>query len=337
MPSIKDIAIELGVSTTTVSLVLSGKHHNGRVSKVTVDKVQECARRLNYHPNMIAKSLKSGSSKSVGLIVADITNAYFSRLVFVIQNNLQKLGYTTLIMNTNESVDQMGNNITMLQNRQVDGFIIVPTAGGEKYIKNLMAQNYPLVLLDRYYTGIDSCNVMSDNYGALYNCVNKLVESGKKRVCFVSIENNMIQVSERLRGYREAMQSHGLFDEKDIFLVDYNAPEAQMAVAIDQIFSAKERYDTIIFAINRLSTIGAKMIIKRGIVIGEDIQIVYFDSNKTFDLLPNKLPHIVQQTQQLGDTATELLLEQLNTASTFVAKTYLLPCCLNNFCTFVPQ
>ncbi len=331
MASIKDIAAKLGISTTTVSLVLTSKYHNGRISKTMVDKVLHTANKMNYHPNIIAKSLKSGSTKSVGLIVADITNPFFAQLVFVIQNRMLKFGYTTLIMNTNENVNQMGNTITMLQDRRVDGFIIVPTIGGNKHIKSLIHQRYPLVLMDRYYQDIESCNVLSDNYTAIYTCVQKLIGKGKKRICYVSITNDMIQVSERLRGFREAMSNHGELNEDDILLVDYDTPERQMKIAIDHILTTEGGYDAVIFAINRLSNIGAKELMNRGVDIGKDIEIVYFDKNNAFHLIPNKIPHIIQPIEEIGNLASDLLLQQINNDAEFKVQTHLLACHLRDF------
>ncbi|MFR9602730.1 MAG: LacI family DNA-binding transcriptional regulator [Rikenellaceae bacterium] len=332
MASIKDIAQELGISSTTVSLVLTGKYHNGRISKAMVDKVLHTANKMNYHPNIIAKSLKSGSTKSVGLIVADITNPYFAQLVFVIQNYLLKFGYTTIIMNTNENVNQMENTITMLHDRRVDGFIIVPTFGGDRHIKNLIRQGYSLVLMDRFYPEIESCSVMSDNYLAIHNSVDRLVESNASgRIYYVSITNNMVQVSERLRGYREAMENRGLLREEDIYLVDYDSPQNQLELAIDNILTSATNNDTIIFAINRLSTIGAKILMSRGIEIGRDIKVVYFDKTNTFDLLPYPTPHITQPIEQIGTLSAKLLLQQLNKEESFKAQTHLLPCSLHNF------
>ncbi|MFR9621037.1 MAG: LacI family DNA-binding transcriptional regulator [Rikenellaceae bacterium] len=339
MASIKDIAAELGVSTTTVSLVLSGKYHNGRISKGMVERVLESAKRLNYHPNMIAKSLKLGSSKSVGLIVADITNPYFAKLVFVIQTHLQNAGYTLLIMNTNESVEQMGNTITMLQDRRVDGFIIAPTVGGEEHIKTLLGQNMPLVLIDRYYRDVESCNVLSDNYTAIYKSVLRLSAAGHHRICFVSIDNDMIQISERQRGYCEAMAHIEL--PEHIWLVDYDTPQAQMESAMSEILEMDGGCDAIIFAINRLSAIGAKILVQRGVVIGRDIDVVYFDKNNIFNLLPNHVPNIIQPIEEVGNLASELLLQQINKSHAdnssidnsnvdnsveFQPSTHLLPC-----------
>lgn len=331
MASIKDIALEVGVSAATVSLVLSNKYKNGRISKAVAQRVLDAAKSLNYHPNLIARGLKYGTTKSIGLVIADITNPFFAQLAFNIQQYMQKYGYAVLIMNTNEDVKQMGETINMLQNRQVDGYIIVPTKGGEEYVRSLIDQNSPLVLMDRYYESIETCNVLSDNFAAMYQCTTNLLKHGHKRICFISCNIDMIQIKERERGYREAMIDNKALSEQYIHIVDYDTPRDEMQQSIDKIFSDNTPYDVIIFAINRLATIGARMITEKGKEIGKDIMVVYFDKNLIFDLILHPMPHIIQPIDEIGTLTSQLLLEQINSSSTFKRESHLLSCSLVDF------
>lgn len=123
-PSLKTIADELGISTAAVSIVLSGKNDKGRVSEETSKKIFEKAKEINYMPNTLAKGLRMGSSKTLGLVVADISNVFFGTLALYIQAYAEKEGYAIIIVNTGENFDKMEKMIKLLKARQVDGFII---------------------------------------------------------------------------------------------------------------------------------------------------------------------------------------------------------------------
>ena len=153
--SLKVLADEVGVSVASVSLVLNGKNKNKRVSEEVSQKIIEKAAELNYVPNSLAKGLKMGQSKTIGLIVADISNVFFGTLALHIQNYAEKEGYTVVIGNTNERLEEMDKMITFLNSRQVDGLIITPTEGSEKLVQSLIKHKKPLVLVDRTCSGLN--------------------------------------------------------------------------------------------------------------------------------------------------------------------------------------
>lgn len=178
--SLKNIAEKLGISVATVSLVLNGKAKNGRISDEMVKKVKDCAREMNYQPNRIARSLRTRRSNTIGLIVADISNIFFGKLAFYIQEEAEKHGFSVVITNTNESDEKMDDAIRILRGQQVDGFIIVPTENGEKSIQNLINNKIPLVLIDRHYPSVQSSYVMTDGYTTSLKATNQLIKKVAK-------------------------------------------------------------------------------------------------------------------------------------------------------------
>ena len=140
--SIQDIADKLGVSKGTVSLVLSGKAEGSRISDEMSKKVKETAEEMNYQPNEIARSLSTGKTMTIGVIVTDISNEFFGNLTFHIQEQAKKYGYTVITTNTNESLDEFSNAVTTLLNKQVDGIIFVPVDNGRQIAENEKQQGY---------------------------------------------------------------------------------------------------------------------------------------------------------------------------------------------------
>ena len=175
--SLKTIANELGVSSATVSLVLNGKDKNGRVSKELSKKILEKAAELNYIPNTLAKSLKVGKSNTIGLIIADISNIFFGTLALYIQNFAQQKGYTVIIGNTNENLNEMELVINFLSSRQVDGFIITPTEKSQDLLNKLTLNNIPLVLVDRTFPELNVNSVMINNYEISYKATEQLIKN----------------------------------------------------------------------------------------------------------------------------------------------------------------
>ncbi len=166
--SLSDIARKLGVSTTLVSLVLNGKTEESRISKEVAQKVLKTAREMNYKPNQLARGLRTGKTKTLAFIVADISNIFFARLARVIEDEAEKYGYKVMFGSSDESPEDLSEMLDIFQERKVDGFIISPTIGSRKFIAQLRRKNIPFVLIDRYFPELKSNYVIVDNYEASY-------------------------------------------------------------------------------------------------------------------------------------------------------------------------
>lgn len=308
--SIKDIAREAGVSNATVSLVLNGKEKEGRVSKEVADRVRKIADEMNYQPNGLARSLQCGRTYTIGLIVADISNPFFGTLAYYVQEQIEKAGYTVMIMNTNESDQQIDKIISNLVNRQVDGYIIVPTEHGEPYINRLLNSNVPLVLLDRYYPALPTYNVMIDSYQASFQATNLLIRKGCKNVGLLMYQNTQSHMNERKHGYIDALQQAGLFKEELIKQVDFSNLKSDIYNAVASLLQLK--VDGILFATNTISLLGLHALMENGIKILDEIQVVCFDRSEAFEFMPHPIPYIQQPIEAMGRKAADLLLEQLS-------------------------
>lgn len=309
--SIKNIAEKLGVSNATVSLVLSGKHKEGRVSNELAQKIKQTAREMNYQPNSIARSLRVGSSQTIGLIVADISNLFFSSLAFHIQEEAEKYGYCVLITNTNESVDKMDTIIDVFRNRQVDGFIIVPAENSEKHIQKLVDDNVSLVLVDRSFPFIETNSVVIDNYKASFDATKLLIEEKCKKIALITYKNNLPHILERKSGYIDALTYSGMSDRICIKEIRYSNINEDIDQAIEELYEAEGNVDGIYFSTNTISMLGIKSLMKRGIDISKDVKVVCFDKNEAFELMSIPIPYVLQPIAEIGKKAVDILINEM--------------------------
>ncbi|MDR1866602.1 MAG: LacI family transcriptional regulator [Bacteroidales bacterium] len=309
--SIKDVANRLGVSTATVSLVLNGKDKDGRVSENMAEKIRKEAKAMNYKPNNFARALRSGRSETIGLIIADISNPFFSHLAFHIQEHAERFGYSVIITNTNEDTAKMGKMISVLKSRQVDGFIIVPTENGKKYIDELLQDQFPLVLLDRYFSGINVSYVGVNNFQASMQATDYLLKCGCKRIALVIYKTNLRHMQERRDGYVAALAKYDLYDSRLIKEIDYRTIVNDMNRVVFDLMAGKEKIDGFFFSTNTISTLGLKKLAELNIKTPDDIKAVCFDKNDAFDFPGIAIPFVQQPIHEMGKRAVELLIEQM--------------------------
>ena len=308
--SIKDIAIALGVSNATVSLVINGKEKEGRVGHEMAEKIRAKAKELNYEPNNLARSLRIGRSETIGLIVADISNIFFATLAFHIQEYAEKLGYTIIITNTNEDTSKMEKMIQTLQSRQVDGFIIVPTENGEEYISKLVTSKIPVVLLDRCFPAIETSHVMIDNYQTSWLATKHLIALGCKKIALLTYQNKLHHMIERKRGYVEAVQKASIFDPALIKEVSYENITEDTTNAINDLLKIKD-LDGIFFSTDSICVAGIKYMQQLDRDLFKKINLMSFDRNEIFDFVNYDVPYMMQPMPEMGRKAIDILMNQI--------------------------
>ncbi|MRG45002.1 substrate-binding domain-containing protein [Chitinophaga sp. SYP-B3965] len=309
--SLKDIAQEAGVSTALVSYVLTNKEEKARVGQEMAKKIRKIARKLNYQPNHIARSLKSGRSDTIGLIVADISNPFFANIARTIEDEAKRNNYTVIFGSSDENVDKSRDLINVLLNRQVDGLILIPTEGSEQQIKTLQNQNVPFVLIDRYFPDIPASHISINNYESAYNAVSHLIKMGRQQIGMIAYKTALHHISERKRGYMEA-----LTDQKKSLmkLARYSHLKEDIKLAIDQLLNARKPADALFFATNSLAIEGLKYINELGIRVPEDLAVVSFDESEAFDLFYSPVTYVRQPILEMGKEAVRVLLEQIKDA-----------------------
>ena len=301
----------MGVSTALVSYVLNNLKE-GRISKVVAQKIRETAKELNYRTNQIAKSLKINKTFTIGLIVADISNPFFSGLARIIEDEADKKNYTVIFGSSDENAQKSWKLINALVDRQVDGFIIAPAENTESNLTYLKDHDIPFVLIDRYFPGLETNWVAIDNYKAAYTAVQHMIDSGNKRPGMVTFNTTLYNLNERKRGYLDALKDNNITFKKnwckEIF---FNDAEAGVANALKDLLSLPQPVDSLLFASNILATYGLKYIHAMGIKVPGDLAIVTFDQMDASDLFYAPLTYLKQPIQEMGEMATKILLENI--------------------------
>lgn len=308
--SMRDIAEKVGVSTALVSYVLNGLEKEKRVGPEVVKKIQSAAKELKYKPNQIARSLRKGSTSTIGLIVADISNPFFGQLARVVEDEAAKLGYTVIFGSSDEDCYKTETLIGTLLNRQVDGIILTPAEGCKEQIKELIEMGLPLVLIDRYIPEVSTNYVILDNYMATYNAVKCFISKGYVKIKMIAYDSPLIHMKERIRGYIEAMHDNNL--EKQILIkkVRFNHMKNDMEEIMKELLNNKET-NAILFATNTLSINGLYSIRKQNIKVPEELAIIGFDGHEVFDFFQSPLTYIQQPLEDMGKESVKVLIDQI--------------------------
>jgi LacI family transcriptional regulator len=309
--SLKDIAEKAGVSTALVSYVMNGKEN--RVSAGIAIKIKQIAEELNYQPNHLAKSLRSGKTFTIGLIIADISNPFFANIARVVEDEAKKAGYTVIIGSSDENATKSWDLLNVLVNRQVDGFIIVAEEGSERNVLFLKEKKIPFVLLDRHFPDIQTDFVVTNNFKASYDATMHLLQNGYTRIGMIAYDSDMFHTLERIRGYHLALHEKRITLPKDCLKrVPFKDMDARVKAEIDNLFKGVNPIDALIFATYGLAVNGLKYLNEKKIRVPEDLAIVSYGQAEGFDLYYCPISYIKQPLEQLGKTAVEMLIARIN-------------------------
>ncbi len=309
--SLKDIADKLGISTALVSYVLNGQEKEKRVGAEVVLRIKKAVEEMNYIPNQIARSLRKGTTNTIGLIVADIANPFFGTMARIVENEANRCGYTVVIGSSDEDCKKSSMLINNFLNRQVDGLIIVPSEGCENQVKSLIKRGIPLVLFDRYTPDLSSNHVVLDNYLASFDAISHLIQQGYKRIGMIAYRSGLIHMKERVRGYVEAMKDHKL--EKYILIkeVKHENVKIETEQALQEITHGEKKIDAIFFATNTLSISGLYGIQKMGLKVPDELGVIGFDGAEAFDFFYSPLSYIRQPIDEMVKESVKILFDQI--------------------------
>jgi LacI family transcriptional regulator len=306
--SLKDIAREVGVSVALVSYVLNNRFEN-RINKDVAEKIRNTAQKLQYRPNQIAKSLKTNKTFTIGLIVADISNPFSSSLARIIEDEGAKYGYTVIFGSSDEDLAKFEALTNAFINRQVDGLILLPPSGSEALLLRLKAMRFPFVIADRYFPKLEAHCVNVDNLKAAYDAVSLFIEHGKKAVGLINYKTDLAHLNDRTKGYTQALKDAGVSVNKNwIRKVDISNDPPEIEKAVASLLSAPS-VNAIFFASNRIAVHALKYIQDQQIPVPQTLELIGFDENEVFDFIKPQLSFVKQPMLQLGQVATELLVD----------------------------
>ncbi len=310
--SLNDIAEQLGVSKTLVSLVLNGKAKEQRISDEICRKVTDLARELNYQPNQIAKGLRTGRTNTIGLMIADIANPFFGKLGREIENEASLHGYRVMFCSSDENAQKSKQQIQILQQGQVDGFIISPPAGSIDQIQALEKSKTPYVLIDRYFPEIDSSYIVVDNFQAAYDATLHLIKRGYQKIACVTINVELINMNQRLEGYKKALidSGHEVMDDM-IKILPFSHEKDDVLEAVKQLVADNNRADAILFSTSKVGIMGLESIHSLGLKIPGDMAVVSFDDPDAYKISAPPVTAISQPLNEIGRQSVRVLMEMI--------------------------
>jgi DNA-binding LacI/PurR family transcriptional regulator len=308
--TIKDIARALGLSTSTVSRALRDSYE---ISPETKKLVLEYAEKINYHPNPIALSLKERRSRSIGVIVCEIANSFFSQTINGIESIAYNNGYNVIIAQSRESVDREMLNLQYLVSRSIDGLIISVSTETKDftYFKELSQKGLPIVFFDRIVDEIETHKVIVDNYKGAYDATVHLINCGYRNIASVSNPEGLSITKERLAGYKAALADHNI--EIHDSLIKYCQHGGMIVSEIEDVVSEllklKKRPDAIFASADKLTTGCLRILRSKGIAVPGDMGLIGFSNTDLTELLDPPLSVIRQPAFEMGEVAMNLLLQ----------------------------
>lgn len=307
--SLIDIAKKFNVSPTTVSFILNGKAKEKRISNELKEKVLKFVDEVNYKPNLLARSFRTGKTNTIGLMVEDIANPFFANLARYIEEKAYKNGYKILYCSTGNDPAKAKELIEMFRDRRIDGYIITPTDGIKEEIDQLVSNGVPVILFDRHYENAPHDFVVLDNYQSVFKAVEHLVAQGFKEIGFVTISSLQSQMQQRLAGYEEAIDKFGL--RSYVKELPYNLDVDTAAEFIVDFLKRKKNLDAVIFGTNYLGISGLKAIRQVKLSIPGDIAVVSFDDHTVFELYSPAITAIAQPVEAMAEQLINILLDKL--------------------------
>lgn len=308
--TLKDIASKAGVSTSLVSFVLNGKQKRYRVNQEVAERIKRIAQELDYKPNDHAKGQKNNISRTIGVIVPQISNHFFSKIVQAIEYYTEKYNYLAIFASSEEKAEKMELQIDRMLKKQVDGLILVPCEGSEDTIQTLVDRDVPIVLIDRYFPDIRTHYVSLNNEASAYKATVHLITQGFSKVVFIGYDMNLSHMKSRIKGYTQAMTDYNFTNNIRVKYVNNSTEASNYGKVLKSVIDSGA--DSILFATNTIAINSLYYLQRNSIRIPEQLGLVGFDSDTAFDFFYAPLTCIKQPIEQMAEKATAILLEHIN-------------------------
>lgn len=310
--TIKDIARAVGVAHSTVSRALNG---DPRISKATREKVLQAARELNYRPNLPARALARGRVLSIGLVVPDVSEPFYGRIVAGVDRVTFDAGFNLVLYITHADRQRELAALEQIRHGRVDGMILMIRKARAQAVVELKEQGVPLVLLLQKIRGSGIDSVRIDNVGGAAEAVRHLIDGGHRRIALISGPSHAPDARERIKGYRAALDQAGIpYREELVVRGDFSFASGFRAV--DALLRGPaSQWPTAIFAANDHMAMGAiKRLAERGIAVPRDIAVVGFDDIAPAAYFQPSLTTVRQPIDESGRKAAELLIARIQGA-----------------------
>lgn len=309
-PTLKDIANALGLSTSTVSRALRDTYE---ISAKTKKLVFDYAEKINYQPNPNALSLKERRTKSIGVVVSEVANHYFSQAINGIESIAYDRGYHVIITQTHESYDREKINVQHLASRSIDGLLVSLSAetSDTSHLKYLHERGMPMVFFDRVPSNINTHKITANNEQGAFDATSHLIRSGCKKIAHVTSSEHLSISIERLRGYTAALNKYDLRVNPDYIKYCPHGgmfPE-ETEKAVTELINLPDKPDAIFIAGDRLSIGCLEVLKKLDIKVPGQMAIAGFSNSDVLNLFEYPISSVRQPAFEMGEAATEMLLQ----------------------------
>ena len=307
MATIKDVARKAGVSQSTISKYMNG----GNVRPENAEAIRQAIAELDYRVNPFARSLKTNQSRSIGVLLPDMTAPFYGTVVMALDKVLREHGYHSLISCYGSNHGLERDNLQFLLSTGVDGLIYAPeNISAEEFYELTSSRNIPMVQVDRVIQGVQSDAVLVDNSAAAYHAVSRLVSRGHRRIAAITGPKSVFSARERLVGYLRALEDHGILYDDSLVISDENT-FATGYRGCEALLSLPEP-PTAVFATNYDITIGLITAAReRGVRIPEQVDIVGFDCPAVCSMMNPPMPVVHQPEAEIGQKAASFLIQRL--------------------------
>ena len=291
----------------TVSRVIN---NSGYISQETRQRVEQAIAELGYVPNALARGLRFKQTKTLALVLTDITNPFFTTLARGVEDTASEQGFSVMFCNTDESEEKEASYLNVLVQKQVDGVLLVPAQSAPESVTFLRERGVRFVVLDRRIPGTDADTVRGDSEQGAYALVRHLLELGHRRIAALSGPQAVSTASDRVAGYQRALAESGLTPEPA--LVRYGSFTQESGCTMARAALALPQPPTALFTGNNFIAIGALRAVREaGLRVPDDLSLVTFDDLPAAAVIDPFLTVAAQPAYEMGRRATALLLERL--------------------------
>ena len=307
MATIREVAERAGVAPITVSRVINC---SGCVNEETRRRVEQAIEELDYVPNVLARGLRSKRTHTLGLLVTDITNPFWTTVARGVEDAAMQKGYSVFLCNTDEDVRKQRQYLRALLSHQVEGAIIAPASSDGAALRPLQRACLPFVVVDRRVANVHADLVLGDSVGGSRLLVEHLLARGHRRIAHLGGPPGISTADDRERGYRDALQAAGVAVAEGLVLRgDYKQESGYQQM---RTLLSRPELPTAVLAANNVLAVGALLALREGgLRVPEDMAVVCFDDLPQASLIDPSLTVAAQPAYDFGATAVQLLLERL--------------------------
>jgi LacI family transcriptional regulator len=303
--TLEDVARAAGVGPMTVSRTINGHPY---VAEDTAKRVRAAIRQLDYRPNHAARMLTGQLSRSIGLIVPDLADSFFSIVSHAVQETARESGYLVWLAASNDDPSIEAAQVEQMTHHPVDGILLVPVDSRHKYLKTIASRTTAIVTIDRSIEVATTDSVEVENRAGARMAVEHLIWHGRRKIACVSTNSHLRTIKERVAGYEECLRNARLSHAKAIQLSSLVEAKTKLAA----LFASRNRPDAL-FTTNNASTIWViETLREMNIEAGKDVALVGFDDVDFYTLITPPITAVRQPAAELGRMSTRLLLQRIN-------------------------